>query len=57
MMLSTKEASARLDICKQCERYFKYTSTCRECGCFMIIKTQVATASCPIDKWSKANGS
>ena len=42
---------ARLDICKGCERLFKPTRTCRECGCFMGLKTWLKDASCPLEKW------
>lgn len=41
----------RLDVCKGCERLFKPTRTCRECGCFMGLKTWLNNASCPIGKW------
>jgi hypothetical protein len=41
----------RLDACKDCDRLFKPTRTCRECGCFMSMKTWLKDASCPIGKW------
>ena len=43
----------RLDICKGCEFLFKPTNTCKKCGCFMKVKTKIATSSCPIGKWEK----
>lgn len=41
----------RLEICKQCPRLFKPTMQCKECKCFMRIKTRIKSASCPIGKW------
>lgn len=41
----------RFTTCKGCERLWKPTRTCRECGCFMGLKTWLADARCPIGKW------
>jgi hypothetical protein len=41
----------RMEICLQCPRLFKPTVTCKECGCFMKVKTKIKTATCPIGKW------
>jgi hypothetical protein len=43
----------RYDLCKQCDKLFKPTRTCRECGCFMAAKTWLKHAECPIGKWGK----
>ena len=43
----------RWDICKGCEFLLKPTNTCKKCGCFMNVKTHIATSSCPIGKWGK----
>lgn len=42
---------ARLKICRECPSLFKPTMQCKECGCFMRIKTRLKSASCPIGKW------
>ena len=46
---------ARFDICKGCDRLFKPTRTCKECGCFMALKTWLKDARCalpePDRKW------
>lgn len=42
---------ARIQICDNCERFFKPTRQCRECGCFMDIKTKLEQSYCPIGKW------
>tara|TARA_R100001594_G_C3985928_1_gene251248 strand:+ start:481 stop:849 length:369 start_codon:yes stop_codon:yes gene_type:complete len=39
--------------CEKCEFLFKPTGNCKKCGCFMKVKTKVATARCPIGKWEK----
>ena len=41
----------RLNICKSCEEFEHTLSRCKKCGCFMIAKTKVARARCPIGKW------
>lgn len=41
----------RYDICKECDRLFKPTRTCKECGCFMGLKTWLKTSECPLGKW------
>lgn len=49
----------RYETCLGCERLFKPTRTCKECGCFMSMKTWLKFAECPIGKWGQAedNGS
>ena len=44
-------AQYRLEICKVCPAYRPLTNTCRKCGCFMKLKTQLKDAKCPIGKW------
>lgn len=41
----------RLDICKECPRFIKTTTQCKECGCIMRLKTKLPNASCPLGKW------
>ena len=41
----------RLSICESCPRLIKLTKTCRECGCFMVLKTKLTEANCPLKKW------
>ena len=51
---TTKEIrNERFDICKGCDRLFKPTRTCKECGCFMAMKTWLKGADCPIGKWGR----
>jgi len=42
-----------MSICKSCVFYFKPTGTCKDCGCFMKIKSRLATMSCSQKKWMK----
>lgn len=44
---------ARLAECNDCEHFIKATSQCKKCGCFMKVKTRLATARCPIGKWER----
>jgi len=51
---TTKEIrDHRFAICKECPRLWKPTRTCRECGCFMGLKTWLKEAHCPLpeSKW------
>lgn len=43
--------NSRYKICLDCDKLFKPTKTCKECGCFMSMKTWLKNASCPIGKW------
>jgi len=40
----------RINICKTCDRIsiFKF---CKECNCFMPLKTYLNWATCPLEKW------
>jgi hypothetical protein len=49
---SEEVAKKRLKICMSCDRLIKSTKQCKECKCFMNLKTKLAIASCPIGKWS-----
>ena len=42
----------RWDICKSCE-FLTEKNMCQKCGCFMKVKTRIATVACPIDKRGK----
>jgi len=44
-------AQNRLDICLACDRLIAKTKQCKECGCFMAIKTKLENATCPLGKW------
>jgi hypothetical protein len=41
----------RLSICHTCPAFKPLTQTCKKCGCFMKMKTQLEKAYCPLGKW------
>lgn len=43
--------AARLAICNECPFLNKRLQKCSKCGCFMKLKTTLAKAHCPLDKW------
>lgn len=46
-----KNRDSRYNTCLGCEKLFKPTKSCKECGCFMALKTWLKDASCPLQKW------
>ena len=40
----------RMAVCKQCPE-LRALNNCRQCGCFMDIKTRIYSAVCPLGKW------
>lgn len=46
-----EESNQRFDICKACPELISATKQCKQCGCFMAIKTKLADARCPLGKW------
>jgi hypothetical protein len=48
---SDEVAEERYSICKQCPELIKLTKQCKKCGCFMVAKTKLEKATCPIGKW------
>jgi len=50
-----KVSGERLAICLECPELIKLTKQCKKCGCFMVAKTTLPEAECPIGKWGKKN--
>lgn len=48
-------AKERLAICMDCDKYNHTTTQCNECGCIMLLKTILASSSCPLKKWGVDN--
>lgn len=48
---SSEVAEERYSICKACPELIKLTNQCKKCGCFMIAKTKLEKATCPLGKW------
>jgi len=51
MFVDNDTRKERLEICGGCDRLFRPTWTCKECGCFMGVKTTLEGVSCPLGKW------
>ncbi len=45
------ESERRLNICRGCTEFLPETTQCRQCGCYMNLKTQLATSVCPLGLW------
>ena len=43
----------RMDICKSCSHYFRFTGNCLKCLCFMKVKARIAPMACPQKYWDK----
>jgi hypothetical protein len=48
---SEELSTNRYEICQSCPELIKLTKQCKKCGCFMVAKTKLQKASCPIGKW------
>jgi hypothetical protein len=46
-----KIRTIRINTCNNCDKLFKPTGTCMECGCFVAGKTWLKDAKCPLGKW------
>jgi hypothetical protein len=49
--VSEKTKQKRLSICQGCEYYDKELMKCNVCGCYLEVKTKMASESCPLNKW------
>ena len=52
MFVDKEEHKNRLSICEKCDKRNKL-NMCTECGCFIITKTKLKNAECPLNKWVK----
>ena len=43
------ELTKRLGLCAACE--YLINNRCLKCGCFIEVKTRLATSKCPVGKW------
>ena len=44
-------ANRRYETCKQCDQLSSILKRCKQCGCFMKIKTKMLNQECPLGKW------
>jgi hypothetical protein len=49
--VSTDISDHRYSICLQCPELINVTKQCKQCGCFMVAKTKLISAKCPLEKW------
>jgi len=49
-LISENYRSNRNEICKNCDR-LSIVKICKECGCFIPLKTYFINATCPLNKW------
>jgi len=54
--VSEEVQQQRMATCRSCEYLYTKTDTCKMCGCFMGVKTWMATQECPIKKWRAVSG-
>lgn len=50
-VVTPDEKGRRQDICDKCPELIQFSNTCKQCGCFMTLKTKFKTSTCPLDKW------
>jgi len=48
---SEEISDARYKICLECPELIDLTKQCKQCGCFMPLKTKLEAAFCPLKKW------
>ncbi len=46
-----EKAYARYETCLKCPELVHLTKQCKQCGCFMALKTKVESSKCPLGKW------
>ena len=51
IIANEEKITFRQDICRECDQLVKPTWTCKQCGCFMKIKTRIELSKCPLGKW------
>lgn len=44
-------SNKRYEICLACPELIQITKQCKQCGCFMNVKTKLESAKCPLGKW------
>lgn len=51
LIASQEKINIRQSICRECSELSKPAWICKQCGCFMKIKTRLDNSICPIKKW------
>lgn len=53
--ISDEVHKKRIKICQSCEHYDSKKHRCKECGCFLEMKSRISVESCPIGAWTENN--
>ncbi len=48
---SQAQQEACLAVCAACDRWDDQAGRCLECGCYMALKSRLATEQCPLGRW------
>ena len=51
LMVPNEVKKARIDICRDSNRFDPDRMKCNECGCFLVNKVKFSAAHCPLDLW------
>lgn len=51
LIVSGRTAQKRRGLCNKCFWRDPQTNQCRKCSCFLALKTELTTESCPLGKW------
>lgn len=49
--VSDQISGQRYSLCLECPELIKATKQCKQCGCFMALKTKMLHSTCPLGKW------
>jgi hypothetical protein len=49
LVVSPIAEAGRMRACISCDRL--ESKRCKECGCFVALKTKLATENCPLNRW------
>jgi len=47
----TGQSNTRIEICLKCDSLEPKFRKCRECGCYMDLKTRLKNSKCLLGKW------
>lgn len=51
VFVTQEVADERMQICLECPEREPDLNQCKRCSCFLALKTELATESCPLKKW------
>ena len=51
LLVPDEVKKARIDICRDCNRFDPDRHLCKECGCFLVNKVKFTASRCPLNYW------